>query len=184
MAVTLKQTEGIPSAWPAVPAGLSAAAAALPSAVIWQRLEGWIAHRWAPRSVVWIVEGPGDWSAPLSPASIATVEAWGGAGWAEAFPAASPFGGYGLATGGPYRFTGTAGAGPVPAAGNEAYRRLAEYMGDAGEPSMWKGRAGATSTNVDLGSVKQSFDRSATWLAKALHNSGAADLLRPYRSAA
>ena len=180
MATTLKQTEGIPAAWPASPSGLSTGAAALDAGMLWGRIEAWIAHRWSSRSVVWIVEGCGEWVAPLCPATIATVEVWG-TSWGAVTLNASPLGGWVLddAT---YRFTGTVGAGPVPVAGQEAFRRLAEYAAEGREYGLWKGRAGASSVDVKLGdNLSQSFDRAPTWLARAMQNSGAADLLRPYR---
>ncbi len=55
MSTTLKETEAIAAAYPATPAGLSTAAAALDPDVIWQRIESYIAHRWTARSVVWTV---------------------------------------------------------------------------------------------------------------------------------
>ena len=110
-ALTIKQTEGVPSAYPAAPDGLSGAAAALSADMLWQRIEAYVAHRWTARSVEWLVEGPGDWTAPLAPASIATVEVWSAVGaWESVTLDASPFGGYFLPAYGPYRFTAT-GAG-------------------------------------------------------------------------
>lgn len=186
MATTLKQTEGVvaASAWPTPPLDMSANTFSILPSLIWPRIEAWVSRRWVSRSVVWIIEGPGDWVAPLSPATIAVVEVWQADAWQAVTLRPSPLGGYVLDSEGPYRFTGTVGAGPVPDDVTEAYRRLAEYMGDNAAPSMWKGRAGASSVNVDLGSIKQSFDRNPAWLARAMQNSGAADLLRPYRGVA
>ena len=184
MAVTLKQAEAVPEEWPDAPEGLSAAAAALDPAMIWGRIEAYTVHRWATRAVVWTVEGPGDWTPPLAPATVETVEVWDGTAWAEVFPAASPWGGYVLACGGPYQITAEVGGGDVPAPVAEAFRRLAEYMGDAAAPSMVNGRAGASATSYEVGgNLKVSFDRSPAWLAKAIVNSGAGDLLRPWREA-
>ena len=180
MAVTLKQVEGVPAAWPAKPTGLSTEATALDVGIIWGRIEQWIARRWSSRSIVWTVEGSGEWVPPLAPAIITTVEVWSGA-WGVVTLGASPLGGYDLDTEGPYRFTGTVGAGPVPLAGQEAYRRLAEYSAEVSDYSMMKGRAGASSVDAEIGPIHESFSRSPSWAAKAMHNSGAADLLRPYR---
>jgi hypothetical protein len=182
MATLLKQAEA-GATYPAPPSGLSAKAAALDAAVIWQRIEAYIAQRFTARAVVWTVEGPGEWEPPLAPATIEAVEVWAGEEWSEVFPAPSPLGGYTLASEGPYRVTATVGGGDVPAAVTEAFRRLAEYSSEVGEQGLLKGRAGASSNDAELGSIKQSFQRSPNWIARAMINSGAADLLRPYRRA-
>ncbi|QEW18986.1 hypothetical protein LA6_001165 [Marinibacterium anthonyi] len=171
MAVTVRQTEGIPEAYPASPAGLSAAAAALDAAAIWQRIEGWTAHRFTARSVVWTVEGCGDWLPPLAPAEITLVECWDGTGWEEASAGASHLGGLCLPNDGPWRITATVGGGDLPAAVSGAFRRLAEYSAEIGSSADGF-------TSVDDGGV--SYERAATWAARAIQNSGAADLLRPY----
>ena len=63
-----------------------------------------------------------------------------------------------------------------PAAVSEAFRRLAEYMADDTD------RAGVSSYSVNMGgAIQESYQRSAAHAARALQNSGAADLLRPYR---
>ncbi|SKA28483.1 hypothetical protein [Consotaella salsifontis] len=177
MADTLRQTEAAPSAYPTLSVALSAAAAALDADMIWQRLETYTAHRWSERAVEWIVEGPGGWQPPLKPATIATMEVWRGEAWETVTLSSSPFGGFCLSGCGPYRFTGTVGGGDVPAAVAEAFRRLAEYM--AAKP----GKAGATSESTSAGSISLTHHRSASWLAEAINNSGAGDLLRPYRRA-
>ena len=175
MATTIKQTEALPTAYPDAPDTLSTAAAALDADMIWQRIESYIAYRWTARDVEWIVEGPCEWTPPLAPTTISTVEAWDGAAWSDITPDASPLGGYWLAGAGPYRFTGTVGDGDVPAAVSEAFHRLAEYM--AAKP----GKPGATSERITAGSISLSHTRSESWMALAMQNSGAGDLLRPYR---
>ncbi|MFZ5693301.1 MAG: hypothetical protein ACOY5F_18875 [Pseudomonadota bacterium] len=180
MAVTIKQTESAPSSYPVID-GLSEAAAPFAD-VAWQRIESYSAFRSTVRDVVWIVEGCGEWSPRLMPATIATVEVWSRAGvWEACELPASPLGGYWLAASGPYRFTGSAGSTPspdvIPAAIKEAVRRLCEYM------AARAGKQGATRESVTAGSVNVSTSRSASWMAEALQNSGAADLLRPYRRA-
>ena len=181
MAATIKQTEAAPESYPDLgsPSPLSATAAALDAAMIWQRIESYVAWRWTPRDVTWIVEGCGEWAPPLAPATIGTVEVWSRAGeWESADLPASPLGGYFLTASGPYRFTATIGDDNEPrAAVLEAFRRVAEYF--AARP----GKPGATSENIQAGSVSISHSRSATWLAKAIDNSGAGDLLRQYRRA-
>jgi len=178
MTVTLKQVEAVPVTYPATPTGLTTGAAALDAAMIWQRIEAYILHRFSARAVTWTVEGPGDWVPPLTPATISTVEAWDGEAWVAASPAASPLGGYTLASEGPYRVTASVGGGTVPAAVAEAFRRLAAYIGDGQDDHF-----GVTSYKVAVGPVDTSFERPLTWLAKAMINSGAGDLLRPYREA-
>lgn len=175
-ATTIRQSEALPDEYPAAPAGLSVAAKALDRDLIWQRIEGYTAYRFTPRSVMWIVVGGGEWEPPLTPATVATSEFWTGGAWETATPDPSPLGGFLLRGYGPYRFTGTVGGGDVPAAILEAYRRLAEYM--AAKP----GTAGASSEFRTIPGVMTSKTiRSESWMALALQNSGAADLLRPYR---
>lgn len=181
MAVTLKQTEAVPAAYPATPGGLSTDAAALDPDVIWARIEAYVVHRWTTRAVVWTVEGPGDWGAPLTPATITGAEVWDGAAWVAVFPEASPYGGYALACEGPYRVTATVGGGTVPAAVDEAFRRLAEYLagarGSTDEP-------GATTSKMKIGdAIDFEVTRNPAWMARAMQYSGAGDLLRPYREA-
>ena len=177
MATLIKQTEAEPESYPSVSTtGWSTAAAALDQDMIWQRIESHIAHRWTSRAVTWIVEGPGEWHPPLTPATISTVEVWSSADeWETATLDASPLGGYYLPCTGPYRFTATVGSGDVPAAVNEAFRRLAEYM--AAKP----GKPGASSESITAGSISLSHRRSPSWMAQALQNCGAADLLRNFR---
>jgi hypothetical protein len=177
MATTIQQTEAIPDAYPDAPDGLSTAAAALAPALIWQRIESYIAFRWSARDVVWIAEGTGMWRPPLAPATIATCEIWNGTAWETVTLDPSPLGGFWLPGSGPYRFTGSVGSGDVPAAVSEAWRRLAEYMAaKAGTP-------GATTDRIRAGTVEVERTRSESWMAAALQNSGAADLLRNYRRA-
>jgi len=179
MVATISQTEAIPATYPSSPSGLSAAAAALSAPMLWQRVEAYGAHRWTSRAIVWVAEGPGDWQPPLKPATISTVERWTGEAWevtTDLLPSA--LGGYQLPGCGPYRFSGTVGSGTPPAAVLEAFRRLAEYM--AQEP----GEAGARSFSEAVPDVASTtIERSAAWMAQALQNSGAADLLRTYRRA-
>jgi hypothetical protein len=182
MVTTTKQIEGVPASYPAAPSGLSTAAAALSNEMIWQRIEGWIAYRFSSRTIQWVVEGPGEWTTPLAPATITTVESWSDRAnvWETPTPVLdpSPLGGYWLACSGPYRFTGTVGGGTVPETVKEAYRRLAEYLASSA------GKSGATTYRSEvIGVGTEEITRSQSWMAKALHNSGAADLLRPYRKA-
>lgn len=184
MAVTIKQIEAAPEAYPDLgsPSPLSAAAAALDPAMVWQRVESYVAYRWTEREVVWTVEGPGEWHPSLAPAAIDTVEAWIDGAWAETFDlAASPYGGFYLPGCGPYRFTGSVGGGSpapeLPAAVVAAFVRLATYM--AASP----GTPGARRERREIGPLSKEVSRDPAWMAKAMQNSGAGDLLRPYRRA-
>jgi hypothetical protein len=170
MATTIKQTEGAPSAYPTQSPAIEL------NDVAWMRVEQWIAWRYTSRSVSWIVEGPGAWFPPLAPATITTVEIWLAGAWSEVTLDASPLGGYMLTGEGPYRFTGTVGGGTVPANVWEAVKRLAAYL------NTKAGKPGARSESVTAGSVSISSSRSPTWMAAAMQNSGAADLLRGYRN--
>jgi hypothetical protein len=173
MATTIKQTEGVPAAYPSTSPAIEL------GDVAWQRVEQWIAWRYAPRSASWIVEGPGAWSPPLAPATLTTVEIWENGAWsAVTLPDASPFGGFMLTGAGPYRVTAVVGDddAEVPAVVWEAVKRLAAYL--ASKP----GKPGARSESVTAGSVSISSSRSPTWMAAAMQNSGAADLLRGLRN--
>ena len=169
MAVTVRQAEGVPAAYPVLDPAVGAE--------VWQRIESYIAHRYSARDIEWIVEGPGEWHPPLAPATISTVEIWTGSGWDDCTPDASPLGGYVLSGCGPYRFTGTVGVddADVPASVATAAHRLSDYM--TAKPST----PGATSESTRAGSVETSKSRDAAWMANAMQNSGAADLLRTYR---
>jgi hypothetical protein len=114
--------------------------------------------------------------APLAPATISTVELWSQANvWEVTTLNAGPLGGFFLRSTGPYRFTASVGGGEVPADVNEAFRRLAEYM--AAKP----GKPEVRSESVSAGSITVSDSRDESWIANALVNSGAADLLRDFR---
>lgn len=176
---TLRIVEEAPEAWPAAPTGLSTAAVAIAPEVIWRRIESWIAWRWGPRACIFIAEGGcGPWKAPLCPFTVATVEAWGGDAWSAVTLPADPLGGVQLGSAGYYRFSGTLGADEEPPEDVlEAYRRLAEYLSER------HGVDGSSSRSVELGGLRESYERAPTWLARAMSYSGAADLLRAYRRA-
>lgn len=180
-APTIRQTETLPDKWPHVP-GVPAMAGTLERAV-WQRIEGYVAHRFALRPVVWIAEGPGEWIPPLTPATVTTVEKWDctTSAWLAATLSPSPSGGYLLQSYAQYRFTGTAGNADIyatsliPDGVQEAYRRLARYM--MTDP----GRPGASREVQSIDVLRREIERDPAHMAKALQNSGAADLLRSYR---
>ncbi|WBQ11434.1 hypothetical protein L2D01_06540 [Hyphomonadaceae bacterium ML37] len=174
--------EGRPDTYPAKPSGLSSAADAYPAAFIWHMLERRIAWRWASRSAEVILEGgPGPFELPLRPAEITLTEAWNGESWEAVTLATAPRGGVYLSSRAPYRITFTAGDTETPPdIMLEAYRRLAEYLGEVeNEPVP----AGAYSHSIDLGGVKESTRFDPWRRARALDMSGAGDLLRIYRKA-
>ncbi|MFW2544409.1 hypothetical protein ACN2XU_17370 [Primorskyibacter sp. 2E107] len=179
MAHVLKQTEEIPASYPSA-TGLSTAAAALDGDVLWQRIEAYTARRWTARNVVWIVEAKGGecWEPPLSP-----VVSLSGACWNEntleweAVTVVDHALGYILTFDATYKITASVGGGDLPAAVAEAFRRLAEYS------TAHEDRAGVSQSTVTVGPIQTSYSRNPAFMAKALINSGAADLLRPYRRA-
>ena len=125
---------------------------------------------------MWIVTGFGTFEPPLRPATIDTVEKWEDGAWVATATIPGPLG-IKFITSDYRRVTATVGTtdGP-PDDVVEAFRRLSEYLAD----DSFIGRA-ATSGTRSLSDQSISSDRPATWQAKALHYSGAADLLRRYR---
>jgi len=172
MVEILSEDESAPSSYPAKPSGLSTKADALDKAIIWNRIEDWIRQRWNERTVTWIVEGPGTFEPRLKPATIDTREVWNGDSWESVTLDAAPIGEELNAR--TYRITATVGSKDTPPETVlEAYRRLAEYTAEANaDPARGH-------TSVSDGDF--SFDRPAAYAARALHYSGAADLLRGYR---
>ena len=171
------QIESVPATYPVPPPGLSSAASDLDHQAIWERIEGYVSYRWSERQVVWIFRGPGWFIPPLKPAVVDTAEVWTPNGWETATLIEAPVG-Y-AAEEETYRITATVGSTEdPPSAVLEAYRRYAEYLADQ---AVEMGRV-ATSANRSIGDLSQSGERPATWHARALQYSGAADLLRRFRS--
>lgn len=180
----LSQKEGIPAAYPTI-TGLSDKAMELDQRAIWQRIEAYIAYRWRAREVVWLLEGAeGDnFALPLTPIISLTAEKWENPAWVSVTLSDGSLG-YCLTSDGTYRITAqVGGTGSVPAAVAEAFRRLAEYSVEIGERGILSDVPGATSYSANLDTIQESFSRQATWAARAIQNSGAGDLLRPYRRA-
>jgi hypothetical protein len=181
--VILSEREADPASRPALPADLFDAVEAegggdltelvrmaklVPLDPLWRRLEDWIAWRWGAREVVWLLEGPGAWPPRLRPYTIDATEVWA-EGWQAVTLAADPLG-LRLEEG-TYRITATVGTSDAPPPDvAEALRRLAMYTAQ-----MHDHPGGSTG------------DGEGTWLAswpaRAIHYSGAADLLRKYRRA-
>jgi hypothetical protein len=173
--MTLQQIEAPPEGYPEDPYLTMSDEAAAFLATAWQRIESYIAWRYSVRDVQWTVEGCGDWLPPLKPATIETVEQWRNEAWEAATVPPSPLGGYCL-PGGTYRLTGTCGPADVPEIVAEAVKRLAEHMA----ATTGANGAGLRTENID-GVWSGEFDSRAK--ARALVDSGAADLLRNYRRA-
>ena len=182
MAETVSQIEAEPSAYPDAPEGLSEAAQQVSNEMLWQRIEAYVAWRFSVREVTWVVEGNGHWTTPLTPATISAVEEWTGTEWVSSSFTEGPYGAC-LPNDGPYRVIAMVGAGSVPEAVSEAYRRLAEYLAPGQPDNMLFGRPGASSHSGSVGDLTETYDRSPAWIAKAMQYSGAGDLLRPYRRA-
>ncbi|WP_305097481.1 hypothetical protein [Croceibacterium aestuarii] len=171
MSLTLKQTEVAPDEWPAVE-GVTGDALA----IAWQRVEHYIAYRFAEREVVWRVDSDGcEWRAPLAP--IVSLTAQEGEE-AAAAPEAGAMGGWVLPCG-QVTVTAQVGAGPVPEAVAEAVRRYAAFVAKLDET----GAPPPGVTRIASGDISLSFRLEDRALGMAMVNSGAADLLRPYRRA-
>lgn len=172
MIETVAQFELEPVAYPAI-TGLTGDALA----TAWQRIERYIVHRFAVRNVTWLVESSGgDWVAPLRPVISLTAGIWTGDGYTPVTLATAP-GGWCIPCG-RFEIEATVGAGPVPASVAAAVKRLADYM--AAQSPM---PAGARSYSATGGQLSEAITADPAAAARALQNSGAADLLRQYRRA-
>lgn len=181
----LRQQEATPAAYPDTPSGLSDGATALDPSTVWARIEAYTAHRFTDRQAIWTLEGAenDNWAPPLTPVTSLSAEKWDGSAWVSATLSEGPFG-YCIPSDGVFRITAQVGQGPVPAPVSEAFKRLAEYSVEIGADSMVTGHAAHQSHSYNLaGEVQEDFSRQATWAARAIQNSGAGDLLRPYRRA-
>lgn len=161
-------------AYPTTPSGLSVAAAAIPPAVIWDRLYSYIAYRWGETHVSWRVQGCGEFRPRITPAVVHDVFYWSNSGWTLTTLKAGPLG-VELSADNIWKIDATAGGEvmAVPAAVARAYVLLAEYMASA-----QKNPAGVASLTSGQLSLRFTRDHAA----RALQQSGAADLLRPYRN--
>jgi hypothetical protein len=191
MSATLSIEEGQPTTWPSVDPADSQAIPSTPEAdeatlrklarAAWLRVESYIGHRWGVRSVTFIVDGPGCWVPPLRPFAATTFEQWLDNGWTAVTLAPSALGGYVLDQAGPYRLTGnlgTATAPPQPV--TEAVWRLTKFFEAA--DTMPAEERGLSRHKLDLGALSVEREQNPTWIARALQQSGAGDLLRPWRA--
>lgn len=169
----LEQYETV-TTYPTTPTGLSTAAAAIAPAVIWDRLYSYIGHRWGTNLVSWRLQGCGEFIPRLTPYTVEDVFYWSNSGWVLTPLQAGPVG-IELPAFNIWKIDATTGGGvmAVPAAVARAYVLLAEYMA-----STSKNPAGVASLTSGQLSMRFSRDHAA----RALQQSGAADLLRPYRN--
>ncbi len=146
----------------------------------WQRVQGWIAYRWNVRACVFVVEGPGDWIAPLQPFTATVREQWIDNAWVSVTLAPTALGGFVFDAVGPYRITGNLGtANAPPEVVRQAVFRLGKYL--EAVDSTPAGERTASGYKMDVGGLSVSRDRNPNWIARALQQSGAGDLLRPWR---
>jgi len=180
---TLQIIEGEPESRPRLPARPGLGPSDFSAAAVWQRIEQWIAWRWGARACTFIVEGGGgSWRPPLVPFVTEAVEGWDGEAWVPVTLPAFPLGGVRLGSAPFYRFSGTLGSSDAPPADvAEAYHRLADHFAAIRTHSPMLGSSRHEQTFDGGGSV--SIERAPTWTARAIINSGAADLLRPWRRA-
>ena len=181
---TIQTIEGVPEARPTIVLPFSyLELSAAGREAVWKRIEAWVAYRWGARSCIFIVQSGTRraWRPPLHPFTVETVEAWVGDAW-EAVSLAPDFaGGVVLEYADAYRFTGILGTDDTPPADVvEAYRRLAEHFVAIRVHSPM---LGSSKHEQHDGGRSIAIERAPTWTAKAMQNSGAADLLRNYRRA-
>lgn len=169
----LEQDETVVT-YPTTPSGLSADAAAIPPAVIWDRLYSYIAHRWGETHVSWRVQGCGEFRSRVTPCTTHDVFYWSNSGWILTALKSGSLG-VELSADNIWKIDATAGdqVMTVPPAVARAYVLLAEYMA-----STQKNPAGVASLTSGQLSLRFTRDHAA----RALQQSGAADLLRPYRN--
>ena len=199
-AVICDEAEFPPLAYPDVPhAALALPDYGKPAAWVWQRIEKYCNWRWTPREVQIEVDGCGWISLPVRPLRVTKLEyfdemvsyRWSETSWTEFTPAsaARQRGGKIYSPFNHTRITGIAGEdNPAPEAVIHAAVRLHTYLahGSEGFPLWATSRSHTAETNDGEGvssNRNESFQRPANYIAKAMQNSGAADLLRPYRRA-
>lgn len=181
LATTTRQIETDADSWPFPSFFADDKFAGLDAGVLWRRIEAYTSWRSTKRGVIWTVEGPGSWEPPLFPAKILSTKIWTPAvdGWSvvEDIPP-GPMGRLWLSGAGPFQIIGEVGDNDavVPPPVMEAFRRLAEYW--VGEASSF---AGSSHTVESVGLIRSEVYRDPAWMASAMQNSGAADLLRSFR---
>jgi hypothetical protein len=176
MATTLKIIETAPATYLALSTPVSLPAGVSIDAV-WRRVEDWTAHRWGARDAVFTVEGPGEWLAPLIPATFGVSEIWRDDAWESVTLRPTALGGVLLPECAHYRIAATVGAGAAPPIVEEAVRRLAQYFANVAINAQ-QARL-ASGFKIDDIDVQFAEPHVAS---KAMRESGAADLLRAYRN--
>ncbi|WP_420343520.1 hypothetical protein [Paenirhodobacter sp.] len=158
---------------------------------IWERIEAYCNWRWTPREAQIESDGGSGWFIlPVRPFRVTKIEwfdphADGGYGlWMESLPPSTPQRGWKMYS--PFshcRITGIVGENnPAPPAVIQAAVRLHAYLGHTPESfPMWATGRTHTTGGGSSSTSNESFQRPANYIAKAMQNSGAADLLRPYR---
>jgi hypothetical protein len=156
--------------YPAAPDDLSTDAAAIEPAVIWDRLEAFTNFRWSTTVMDFVVNPDHQvmWHPPYLPFVVDLVNG------EPADP--DEFGAVELA--GRSTVRATIGGGDVSEAVKAAYRRLAEYFAVRDEMP-----AGAQRYAVSIGDISETISKRGDHMARAMQNSGAADLLKKYRKA-
>ena len=181
MAIDLiKQFVEAPAAYPAAPSGLSARAAALDADMIWARIEAYTAWRFTEREVTWTLIGDGgdQFNPRLTPVVSREGHVWRQEAWVPVDLLDGPLGII-LPFDGTFKVTAQVGGGDVPAPVSEAFRRLAEYLEGARNSTN---EPGASSVRTSIGDdLDFEVERNPNWMARAMQQSGAGDLLRPYR---
>lgn len=193
MATTLKVLESAPALRPQIfkSAPPPNSREAIFSVTAWERVEAFIGWRWGARDAVFTVEGPGEWLAPLSPATFGVSEIWRDDAWEVVTLRPTALGGLFLPEIAHYRIAASVGAaGEAPRAVKEAVFRLAEYLLAADNVPASERIVASLKSEHDRPDDINSQDvrpqefahHGPTWIAKAMQNSGAADLLRPWRN--
>ena len=176
----METTELTEPIYPAAPDGLSEAAAAIPKEVIWDRLEQFTNFKIGERSVkyrVWVKQRQPYWHPAERPFLITRIQTAVPSLEDYVDKAVTPREDGSVRLESASLVTVTVGATTAPALFNEAYKRLAEYWAI---PSI--GPEGVTRYSLSIGpDIAESVSKAATHTARAMVNSGAADLLRKYR---
>ena len=178
MTLIVRVDEGEPDNRPII-SGLSTAAAALDQSALWKRIELHTVHRYGVRNVLFTVSGAGEFIAPIGPVALVnSVSRWVDGAWSSTTLDPTPLGLECLE----YTYLvdcdiGALYTDDVPADVVLAFQRLAEYLAEESTAP-----AGARSYEVSIGgAIDEKIDRNPNYVARALLNSGAADLLRSYR---
>jgi len=138
--------------------------------VIWDRLEAFCNFRWSETVMEFVVNPPCEiqWQPPYEPFTVDLVDG----------EAATPdeFGAVTVSKRSVIRCT-IGGAEPS-ATVLAAYARLDAYMAATDDAP-----GGVSRYSVSIGDISESWSRRADHMGRAIHNSGAADLLRKFRKA-